>query len=471
MAFSPDGKRIAFVSKREGDAAAQLYVLSLDGGEAERVTERPTAVSNPKWLKDGRRIAFVSSVLGDAESAEGTRKGLEARDKAKVKARVTENRLFRFWDHWLTDDEYPHIFVVDLETRQVKDLLPGSKRHFDLLEGSGPFDVSPDGATLVFSANSTEPPFKTLNRDVFSVPTAGGPVTNLTASNPADDGDPVFSPDGKTIAYGVEKKADGWPDYTRLAVKDLATGKTTLLTDGWDNAAREWAFSKDGKDIVFHAEVRARVNLYRVPVTGGVPKELHHGGTTSGAAPLPDGGIVFSEHSLSRPPEIVVLGRSGGPVRRLTTVNDALAAQWDLGTVVEKTFKGAGDDDVQMFVLLPPGFDRGEEVSPRPSHPRRARRHVRRRLQLPLERPGLRRSRLRRGHGELPRLLELRPALRRVDPGSAPRQALHRRDARDRCPLGRGPRRRVTDGGGRRLLWRASSSTGSWATPTASRLS
>src|SRR6185436_12615873 len=127
---------------------------------------------------------------------DGTKNGLEARDKAKVKARATENRLFRFWDHWLTDDEYPHIFVVDLETREVKDLLPGSKRHFDLLEGSGPFDVSPDGATIVFSANSTEPPFTTLNRDVYSVPTAGGPVTNLTASNLADDSDPVFSPDG-----------------------------------------------------------------------------------------------------------------------------------------------------------------------------------------------------------------------------------------------------------------------------------
>lgn len=356
VAFSPDGRRIAFVSKRDGDTAAQLYVLSLEGGEAERVTERPTAVSNPKWLKDGRRIAFVSSVLGGAESAEGTRKGLEARDKAKVKARVTENRLFRFWDRWLTDDEYPHIFVVDLETREVKDLLPGSKRHFDLLEGTGSFDVSPDGATLVFSANSTEPPFKTLNRDVYSVPTAGGPVTNLTASNLADDGDPVFSPDGRTIAYGAEKKADGWPDYTRLAVMDLATGKSTLLTDGWDNAAREWAFSKDGKDIVFHAEVRARVNLYRVPVTGGVPKELHKGGTTSGAAPLPDGGIVFSEHSLTRPPEIVVLDHRGA-VRRLTGVNDALVAEWDLGTVAEKTFKGAGEDEVQMFVLLPPGFE------------------------------------------------------------------------------------------------------------------
>ena len=74
---------------------------------------------------------------------------------------------------------------------------------------------------------------------MFSVSTSGGPVQNLTTDNAADDSDPVFSPDGKTIAYGAERKADGWPDYTRLAVKDLATGRTSLLTDGWENAARE----------------------------------------------------------------------------------------------------------------------------------------------------------------------------------------------------------------------------------------
>jgi dipeptidyl aminopeptidase/acylaminoacyl peptidase len=359
VAWSPDGRRLAFVSKRDGDAAAQLYVIPLDGGEAERLTDRPTAVSNPKWLPDGKRIAFVSTVVKGAESAEEAKKALEAREKAKVKARVSENRLYRFWDRWLTDEEYPHLFVVDLATRAVTDLLPGSTRLFDLQDGSGSFDVSPDGATLVFSANSTEPPYRTLNRDLFAVSTSGGPVRNLTADNPADDGDPVFSPDGTLVAYGAERKADGWPDYTRLAVMDLATGKSRLLTDGWENAAREWAFTPDGQSIVFHAEAQARVNLYRVPLSGGTPKEVLRGGTTSGVAPVAASGLVVNQHSLTRPPELVVVEPTGKS-RPLTAVNDDLVKQWDLGSVEDRTFEGAGGARVQMFVLLPPGYVKGQ---------------------------------------------------------------------------------------------------------------
>src|SRR5512140_1801719 len=141
-AFSPDGKRLAFLSKREGDAAAQLYVLPLDGGEPERLTELPTAVSNPKWFPDGTRIPFLSPVVARAESPEETKKALEKREKSPVKARTTENRLFRYWDHWLTDGEYPHLFVVDVATKKVTDLTPGNRRYFGLDDG-GNFSIAP----------------------------------------------------------------------------------------------------------------------------------------------------------------------------------------------------------------------------------------------------------------------------------------------------------------------------------------
>jgi dipeptidyl aminopeptidase/acylaminoacyl peptidase len=360
VAVSPDGRRIAFVSRREGDAVAQLYLLSLSGGEAERLTDRPSAVSNPKWLPDGKHVAFVSSVVKGAETSEETKRALEAREKNPVKARVSDNRLYRFWDRWLTDEEYPHIFVLDLETRAVRDLLPGATRLFDLQEGTGTFDVSPDGVTLFFSANSTEPPYRTLNRDVFSVPVAGGPVTNLTSDNVAEDGEPVVSPDGKTIAYGAERRADGWPDYTRVAVKELATGATRYLTEGWEHSVSGLSFTPDGKDLLFHAEVRARTHLYRLSLAGGAPRPLVRGGTTTGALAARGGAIVFGLHSLTRPPELMVLGPRGD-VSTLTSVNDDLVKQWDLGEVRERTFSGAGDAEVQMYLVLPPGYEPGKK--------------------------------------------------------------------------------------------------------------
>jgi dipeptidyl aminopeptidase/acylaminoacyl peptidase len=360
--WSPDGKRLAFLSRREGDAASQLYLLPLDGGEPERLTDLPLSVSNPKWLPDGKRIAFVSHVIAGAETPEATKKALDAREKNKVKARVTDNRLFRFWDRWLTDEEYPHLFVVNVETRAVTDLLPGSKRLFNLQDGAGSFDVSPDGSTIAFAANASEPPYRTLNSDIFSVPTTGGEVKNLTAGNAAEDTDPVFDPSGKRLAYGREKKADGWPDYRRLAVLDLATGASADLTEGWEHSADGWAWTADGATLVFTAEVRARTSLFAIPAAGGArPREVHRGGSVAGPEITAQGEVVFQLHSLSQPPELAAVRLDGSGFRRLTTVNDELMASVALGPVEEMSFRGAGGDEVQMFVVFPPGFDRSRK--------------------------------------------------------------------------------------------------------------
>lgn len=354
-AFSPDGRHLAFLSKRDGDTATELYVLPLDGGEPERLTDMPTSVANPKWFPDGKKIAFLASVIAGAEPPEETKKALEKREKAKVKARVTENRLYRYWDRWLTDEEFTHLFVVDVATKKVTDLTPSSRRIFGLDEG-GSFDIAPDGRSLVFAANSTPEPYKTLNWDLYLVPAAGGDAKNLTPSREADDNNPVFSPDGRTIAFGTQLKADGWPDYTRLALLDVASGKVTLLTDGWESSAGGWAFTKDGKALVFTAETRARTNLYSVAAAGGT-REIWKGGSASGPVVTPGGDVVFQRNDLNHPPELASVKLDGTGFRLLTSVNDALVATWDLGTVKDMTFKGAGGDEVQMFVVYPPGFD------------------------------------------------------------------------------------------------------------------
>ncbi len=267
-AFSPDGRRLAFVSKRDGDAAAQLYVLPLDGGEAERLTDLPTAVSNPKWFPDGARIAFLANVVAGAESPEETKKALEKREKNPVKAHTSENRLFRYWDHWLTDGEYPHLFVVDVATKKVTDLTPGSKRYFGLDEG-GSFDISPDGKSIVFAANSTPEPYTTLNWDLFLVPAAGGEVKNLTPARAGRGREPglLAGREDDRVRHAAQGRRLARL-HARRAPRRRDRRGSRLLTDGWENSCAGWAFAKDGKSIVFTAEARARTNLYAVPVDG-----------------------------------------------------------------------------------------------------------------------------------------------------------------------------------------------------------
>ena len=359
-AFSPDGTRLAFVSKRDGDKEAQLYVLRLDGGEAERWTEMPRAVQSPKWTADGKRIVFVSSVLG--ESLETTKTELARREKdekTRVKATVSENRLVRYWDHWLETDEWVRLFALDVASRTVTELTPGMKR-LGQLDGGLAFDVARDGS-VVFAANATEPPWKSTNTDLFFVPAGGGAPRNLTADNPAEDGSPVFSPDGRTIAYGREAKADGWPDRTRLALLDLATGKTRILTEEWDSVPEDWSFTPDGKTLVCRSEVRARTNVYALPIAGGTPRLVWKGGRATSLAMAGAMDLVFGATSFRRPAELATVKLDGTAFRSLTSWNDALMAGIAFGEEREVVFKGAGGNDVQMFVIHPPGFEKGKK--------------------------------------------------------------------------------------------------------------
>lgn len=359
--YSPDGTRIAFSAKRGSDEQAQLWVMPLTGGEAIKVTDLPLGASQPKWLPDGQRIAFVSTVIAGAETPEALKHKLDERKNNKVSALVSENRLFRYWDRWLVSDEYPHLFIVDLRAKQIVDLLPGSKRYFGLQDGAASFDISPDGSALVFEANNTEAPYRTLNIDLFEVPTAGGTVRCLTPDNPGEDTSPVFSRDGKSIAFGRSLKADGWPDRTRLSLLDRATGAVRVLTESFDASPSQWEFAPDGRSLVFTAEREARNNLYTLPIAGGAPREIYRGGTVTGFDISSSGDVVFGWNTLMRPTELGVTKLDGSTTRQLTAVNEALLSQFALATPREYTFAGAGDEPVQMFVMEPPGFDKSKK--------------------------------------------------------------------------------------------------------------
>ena len=127
-AWSPDGKRLAFTAKREGEKA-QLQIIPLGGGEAEEITDMPLGVSSPKWLPGGKRIVFVSPVLpGFEEDLDSMKVEIEKRKESKVSAKVTEDVFYRYWDHWLTDGYVNHLFVIDIETKEVTDLMSGWDR-------------------------------------------------------------------------------------------------------------------------------------------------------------------------------------------------------------------------------------------------------------------------------------------------------------------------------------------------------
>ena len=128
-AWSPDGKTLAFVSKRGEDDPAQLYLLPMAGGEAERVTDLPIAPGSPKWFPDGKRIAFAAKTLPDLnDDFDKIKERLDAQKEDKTNVKISDRRLLRYWDHYRTDGTVHHVFVLDLESREVKDSDAGLRQ-------------------------------------------------------------------------------------------------------------------------------------------------------------------------------------------------------------------------------------------------------------------------------------------------------------------------------------------------------
>ena len=353
--LSPDGAWVAFVRK-DGDAPGQLARINLHGGEAEVLTDLPLGVTDPRWFPDGKRIAFVAWVLVDAPTPEGTRDLLNARSKNPVKAHVTEDRIYRFWDTWLTDGRVPHLFVLDLGTRTLTDLIPDSRRWFDFMEPAGAYDIAPDGTEVAFSANRSEPPHDPMNWDVFTVPAAGGAVTNLTLANPAHDTRPRYSPDGRWIVYGMQRMNDFYADRVRLVAYDRKRGEHRVLTEDWDRSASEWSFTPDGEALVFRAEDRAAHAIYRIGLEGGAPEQLRRGGTYQAPLPLNDGSVVAAWDDYSHPGENYRISPRGGEVERWTAFNAVRAEAIEWGETREGSVRGADGKPCQYYEILPPGF-------------------------------------------------------------------------------------------------------------------
>lgn len=361
--WSPDGSRIAFVSKRGEDKAAALYVIRTDGGEAEKILELPFALSNPRWMPDGNGVVLattcIPSLVGTwtKDNIAAMEKEMKRRTDTKMTAKVTEDRAYRYWDHWLTDTVANRLLLVNTTTKDFKDLMPKWDRLFQV-SGGVDYDLSPDGKHVALVLNTTPPPYTgSLNNDVYLVPTdASGTLRNITDGNAGDDSSPVFSPDGRSLVFTRLKDTYYNGEVGHLWRYDIATGTSTALTEAIDIAISGAEFSADGSTLWFAAEEKGVVPIFRMKADGTGLTAVYKEGT-NGELAAENGRIVFLNDNTGRPSELFTLDPKTGAVRQLTHFNRDLVSQLDLGKVESYWIDGAAGDKVQGWVILPPGFD------------------------------------------------------------------------------------------------------------------
>lgn len=369
VSWSPDSKRIAFSTRREGDEAPQVYALNVtEAGEAMRLTSLSSGASGPKWSPDGKQLLFQSVVWPAATTDEEHRK-LDAEVKArKYRARVYEGFPIRYWDHWL-DGRKPTIYVQPAEAgAKPRNVLGGSALvrlpGFGGLNGLASEDLqpiwAPDSQSIIFVAtrNRDASAYSATQTHLYQVSTvvAGVEPKQLTSGEDSY-AKAQFRPDGRALLALHSRETEKVYSLSRLVSFNWATVTApTFLTQGWDRSADEYAITPDSRSIYITAEDAGDTKLFRVSTDGGTPVAYSQSSGTHADLALAGLTPITRWDTAINPSEIIRIDE-GGKARNVTTFNTAAAAELDWLPVKHFTFTSKRGRSIHNLVIIPPGFD------------------------------------------------------------------------------------------------------------------
>lgn len=363
--WSPDGKWIAFESTRSGKS--QIWLITPEGGEARQFTTLSTGANDAVWSPDGRMLAYVSEVFPEysdkpfAESDQLNAKRLDQLENGNVKAKVITRLLYRHWNSWV-DGKRKHIFIQPVAGGEPRNLTPGDR---DAVPTSSTFSAgidfafSPDGKEIAYTATPypVHQEAWSTNHDIYTVQVGGGTPKQLT-TNPAADGYPRYSHDGKYIAYRAQSVPGFEADRWQLMLYERASGKIRSLTDNFDAAVETPIWSPDNKRLYFGAQEKGNEPVFTVSVNGNDVKKVFDGAVNEQFGISPDGKTLFlTRASAVRPAELYSVGADGRALLRLTAVNDELFAGLTLPEPESVWFDGEGGTKVQSWLFKPPRFE------------------------------------------------------------------------------------------------------------------
>ena len=401
--WAPDGKRFAFISDKEG--GSQVWVAEFDGASGtvtkiDRLTNIATEASGELWSPDGSRILFTSDVYPECDGRpmqqeDCNAKNLKEHQDSKVKALIFDHLLFRHWNAY-KEGRRTHIFVTGapLDSRVLAagnqlhtiiminlavDLTPGD---YDApvfsLGGQDNYAFSPDGQEICYTSNHDKVEAISTNNDLWIVPVNVGAAAsaaqvlaqtkNITADNPASDSTPLYSPDGKYIAYRAQQRPGYESDRFRLMLYDRKTEEKKNLTEDFDRWVGTFTWSPNSSRIYFNTENEGKAPIFSLLVATRkrveVPTLIM--ATQDDMAIAPNGeDICFTNNSLEEPNAIYgfMLCPNGcgdpppPPPWKLTHLNDSVLSQVSMSPLESFWFTGAHGDKVQGFLVKPPNFD------------------------------------------------------------------------------------------------------------------
>jgi dipeptidyl aminopeptidase/acylaminoacyl peptidase len=353
--WSPDGKRLAFISARDG--ASQIWTIEMAGGNLKKVSNISTGADGALWSPDGKWIAFLSNVYPDCKSDECNKMRDHQVSQSKVRAKIAGNLLYRHGSWW-DDGTRTHIFIIPSDGGEARDLTPGE---YDAPANTGSgfndYSFSPDSKELAFARNTDREQATSTNSDIFTVSLIGGEPKRITGANRAGDHSPLYSPDGRYIAYRAQRRAGFEADRWQLMLYDLQTHKSSALTRNFDSSVEGFKFSPASDEIYLTAAERGRKPVYRVSLKSRSLTKIIAGSFNEELQISDDGKIIiFSRQSVDRPPEVFRANSDGSAVVQITRTNDDSLAAFHLMPAEDINWIGASGTPVHGFIIKPPDF-------------------------------------------------------------------------------------------------------------------
>ena len=401
---SPDKSKVLYTvsyeSVEENRSNADLYVMNTDGSDAVRITRSAKSESNAVWINGGKQIAFLypdgdknqvwvmnadgsdrtcvsaveNGVYGFVVSPDESKIVLISNvkysrtaeeiypDLPKATGRVIDDLMYKHWDEWVT--EIPHPFLADFDGKKVSnvvDIMEGEPYESPMKPFGGveSFAWSPDSRQLIYvSRKKTGMEYAlSTNSDLYLYDIASKTTKNITEGMMGYDTAPVYSPDGRYVAW-LSMEHDGYEsDKNRIFIMDCASGEKTDLTADWDYTADAIAWNPSGKSIYFLAPYQGVTPIFSIDIaTKEVTKVIEGVCDYAALAPVDETSLITMSHSMLAPNEIYSV--KNGELAQLTSVNKEIFDQLDMPTVEKVMVPTTDGKEMTTWVVYPPKFDK-----------------------------------------------------------------------------------------------------------------
>ncbi len=353
--WMPDGRTIAFISSRDGES--QIWTIPVAGGEAKKVSHIAAEAAGLFISPNGKWFAFTSEIYPDCPDEDCNAKRIQEEEKNKVKAKIFTRLPYRVWNYW-KDGKRSHLFVMPSDGGKAKDVTPGD---FDTppidLGGYWDYAFSPDSKEIVFTKNQDTLVAVSTNNDLFVVSLEGGKEKIIT-DNSANDSQPIYSPDGKYIAYLMMRRPGFEADRRELVLYERASAKLINLTENFDYSVKDVVWSPDSKSLFFNADDKGNISVFKVGIDGKKVTAVLSNGWNSRLTITPDGKtIIILRESSFMPAEIFSMDSNGKNLKQITFINRDRTAALEMNKLENFWFEGANGTKVQGFMLKPPFYN------------------------------------------------------------------------------------------------------------------